>query len=533
MNHRDEAVAATQKPSGDGNNELEKEQKKKGIRYAEKRRTSSCAFADRVARLSIDHYRQIVPLEQQLPQTCLSAIVSHNSEDGSLHVLSMGVGTKFLSESTLKEEHTSMPYGRRIRDCHAEVLARRAFCRYVALEMLDLLSCGEGASNDGRILERSTSCQGRKFGLRPSISLHLYSSSAPCGNAVLKKFSKMKKEKYRENLGLNEWPTDPHEPIHGHSIKMGQFLLLVKKDTNNSINVSGPETSRTSTTEAATASPTNNINDAIKRTKTLKVWPANQSDDWAPPGTTTVFMKKGSIHTCSDKICRWNYLGLQGSLLATLVENPMYISTLTVGRKFTECICRRAVCCRLVDDNACNEITNINDDDNGDDANSTSRYRINHPAILGTGVYMDEFGAVETDPDSVGQDVRFHSSLSWAWWKTTGNTVESFTKNKKQLECIDGSTGYLSSTLDGREEEPMKASPSLLCTWSLVRLFLKIHSIIDEDADAAKEYTTLSSLCELKKEVSPLHEETKDTLFKKHRVLRQWNRRRSNGIDDR
>lgn len=37
-----------------------------------------------------------------------------------------------------------------------------------------------------------------------------------------------------------------------------------------------------------------------------------------------------STMSCSDKIARWNVLGIQGSLLSTITE-PIYFSTITLG----------------------------------------------------------------------------------------------------------------------------------------------------------------------------------------------------------
>lgn len=394
---------------------------------------------------------------------------------------------KFLSESRLRQERNG--YGWRVRDCHAEVLARRAFCRRLFLEILE----DDGNTNDrkDRILVKSASFS--KYRLKPGITLHLYCSSAPCGNATLKKFSKMTKNKFRDELGPDQWPREQHQPIHGHSIKLGQFALLVKKD--NSEPKSGEEESgNDSVGETASKLP---------RPKG-KPWPAMLSDDWTPPGTTIVTMNKGSIHTCSDKILRWNLLGLQGTLLASLLESRLYLSTVTVGRKFNECICRRAVCCR------------IGHKENFDDLHG---YHTNHPAILCTAVYMGN-GAVKTNASVKGQDVRFHSSLSWAWWPNS----------KMGAEWIDGATGFLS---DGNENTDnngcsQEKQPSLLCTQSLLALFFEVlhrrgkHCLSEIPSDGAY---SLTDLRKIKMLASLEHEKVKEQILTKHRLLRQWSRR--------
>ena len=115
--------------------------------------------------------------------------------------IGQGVGTKFLQESVLRQEEDAIEsastniYGRRIRDCHAEVIARRAFRRKITLEMQKHLKSSSSTKlqsssseafdiltmiknqDDGKIL----------FRLKDSITLHFYASSAPCGNATVRK----------------------------------------------------------------------------------------------------------------------------------------------------------------------------------------------------------------------------------------------------------------------------------------------------------------------------------------------------------
>lgn len=50
----------------------------------------------------------------------------------SLQVVSFGVGTKFMSERGIQEDTT----GSCLRDCHAEVLARKAFIRFLYQQVL-------------------------------------------------------------------------------------------------------------------------------------------------------------------------------------------------------------------------------------------------------------------------------------------------------------------------------------------------------------------------------------------------------------
>ena len=120
-----------------------------------------------------------------------------------------------MQESVLRQEHVGgvnqYQYGRRVRDCHAEVLARRAFRRAVTLEiqrhLLDFqnrqrdeapTTDSDGMTesvNSNNILRATRLSPGAdsgnvdevriRFVLRESVTLHFYASSTPCGNATV------------------------------------------------------------------------------------------------------------------------------------------------------------------------------------------------------------------------------------------------------------------------------------------------------------------------------------------------------------
>ncbi|GAX09846.1 hypothetical protein FisN_11Lh176 [Fistulifera solaris] len=527
----------------------EQSDRPRAVRHAEKRRTSTCAFADRIAQLSVDHYHKVVPesFRNEQKQTCVATIVAHHCLTKELRVIAMGVGTKFLSNSLLAEETASpSQYGDRVRDCHAEVLARRALRRYLSIQILnDIKSKKPDTQRDPfrMILENSQSTGDADndttkrplYKLNPQITLHSYSSSAPCGNAVLKRFVTCRKEVYRDDLGPDEWPTPYHEDIPGHALSQGEFSLLLKEDKGHRI-----------TTEEKIS--------LQKRKMTLlspkqQSWPSNCQTNWCPAGTTTVFSGKGSLHTCSDKMLRWNILGWQGSLLSSFLEESIVPETLTVGRKLSAITCRRALCCRAVGSNVlkrskCNRAKQTRKDNLFESSDSSFCVQVGtiiedilpkHPVIMGTSVHLDEEGVVETDPDNPGQDVRFHSSLSFAWWLGTDESSPTIiTIDNGSLECIDGATGWAldPSIVDNGQQgnrnccqKGRNTFVSSVSTTALMNFFLSIHQNTTPSKEDDDLERTLGKLREMKLRYGGVYERRKAAYFAEHEVLRTWNRR--------
>lgn len=362
------------------------------------------------------------------------------------------------------------------------------------------------------------------YRLDPDVTLHMYCSSAPCGNAVLKKFATLRKEQFRTDLAASEWPKERHESMPGHSIPLGQFELLIKKDnpgTRQESEAADPNDRPMKRSRNVT------IKDAGVRRKE-KRWPINCSTDWCPPGTTAVWANEGSIHTCSDKLCRWNCLGLQGSLLSSLLEAPMYLSTVTVGRKLSAITCRRALCCRLGKDDSDMKRADVTDADGRRRVLLLAPYRLNHPAVMGTSVYLDEAGVIDMSSEEAGkgQDVRFHSSSSFAWWNGRGENVE----------YIDGTNGFLERPSNNVAPSHVAAQlkRSRISTSSLLELYVEMRvalrekdgaTHVREDAHANAIPNSLTGLRAFKCLHSAAYENTKELMLSRHPVLRRWKRR--------
>ena len=165
----------------------------------------SQVLADRVGQLCEEKLRE---LEMQQPQSersrkVLAAIVMMrgSSGDGVVdsnvggEVVALGTGTKCISGESISES------GLAVNDCHAEIIARRAFLRYLYAQ-LSLHAKGPS------IFEQDSSGM---LAVKAGISFHLYISTSPCGDARV--FS----------------PTDQAGPdAHPHRQSRGQVRVKIE-----------------------------------------------------------------------------------------------------------------------------------------------------------------------------------------------------------------------------------------------------------------------------------------------------------------
>jgi len=119
------------------------------------------------------------------------------------------------------------------------------------------------------------------------------------------------------------------------------------------------------------------------------------------------FDKIGAPLSCSDKIATWSCVGVQGARLLGpgLLEGPVYLRSVVVGRKFNARRLRRAACCR---------VRNF----------ETPPFKCHHPAVLGCAARLSE--AVVAAPSSLpSKDLGVEIDASCLLW-CAGDAAERF-----------------------------------------------------------------------------------------------------------
>ncbi|KAK2858648.1 hypothetical protein Q5P01_003268 [Channa striata] len=251
------------------------------IRTAPERRTGlkvsrkSCPhlpqdFADSIFHLVREKYRSLVG-------SCSPAHTRHKSLAGIVmtrgldlrhaQVVVLSTGTKCINGEYLSDQ------GQVVNDCHAEVTARRALLRFL-YSQLELFLSKRPEDWEESIFVRHKECSYR---LRENVHFHMYISTSPCGDGRLN--------------SPYEITTDLHSSRH-----------LMRKHRNHL---------RTKIESGEGTVP-------VRCRGPVQTW------DGVLQGEQLITM------SCTDKITRWNVLGLQGALLSHFLE-PVYLHSVIVG----------------------------------------------------------------------------------------------------------------------------------------------------------------------------------------------------------
>ncbi|XP_014019760.1 double-stranded RNA-specific editase 1 isoform X2 [Salmo salar] len=179
--------------------------------------------------------------------------------------------------------------GLALNDCHAEIIARRSLIRYLYAQLEHFLSNNKEEQQKSIFMR----CDKRGYRLKDNVQFHLYISTSPCGDARI--FS-------------------PHEAgmegdRHPNRKARGQLRTKIE---------SGEGTI------------------PVRTSNTIQTW------DGVLQGERLLTM------SCSDKIARWNVLGIQGSLMSYFTE-PIYFSSIILGSLYHADHLSRAMYQRIAD----------------------------------------------------------------------------------------------------------------------------------------------------------------------------------------
>ncbi|XP_071450913.1 double-stranded RNA-specific editase Adar isoform X2 [Hetaerina americana] len=234
--------------------------------------------------------------------------------EGAL-VLCLGTGTKCVGGGHLSESGTAL------NDTHAEVVARRCLLDFFYSQLEDLVLKQAAQTS---IFEHRPS--GFGYRVKQGIKFHLYINTAPCGDARI--FSP-------HELGCMQGAGD-NQAANGSGGGSGQAGTR-GLGTSGVVSSSAPldrHPNRRARGQLRTKIESGEGTIPVKSSDGIQTW------DGVMQGQRLLTM------SCSDKVCKWNVVGLQGSLLSHLVE-PIYLDSVVLGSLFHPSHLYRAMCGRV------------------------------------------------------------------------------------------------------------------------------------------------------------------------------------------
>lgn len=249
-------------------------------------------FADKVAQLCLEKYNKLDKngKPSQKEWTVLSGIVL-SKKDGTLSLVALATGTKCLGKIDLMNTKL-YEEGCRLSDSHAEILVRRAFLRYL-YEQIDFLL--NGVKNNVFIIDDK-----KKIKINDGISFHFFTSQTPCGDCSIF----LKEEDNAPPIKIKKYN-------HNIEIEIKPNVNEKKKQVIKDIYRTGAKCVKSEKYQDPYLPGINYHVVGPLRTKPGR-------------GNPTLSL------SCSDKIAKWNLLGIQGSFLSILIP-PIKLETIIVG----------------------------------------------------------------------------------------------------------------------------------------------------------------------------------------------------------
>uniref|UniRef100_A0A672Q0S9 Adenosine deaminase RNA specific B1 n=1 Tax=Sinocyclocheilus grahami TaxID=75366 RepID=A0A672Q0S9_SINGR len=245
-------------------------------------------LADAVSRLVVDKFSELTDnfTSPHARRKVLAGVVMTTGTDvKDAEVICVSTGTKCINGEYMSDR------GLALNDCHAEIIARRSLIRYLYMQLEHFLS------NNKEEHQKSifTQCDKRGYRLKDNVQFHLYISTSPCGDARI--------------FSPHEAGVEDQGDRHPNRKARGQLRTKIE---------SGEGTI------------------PVRSSNTIQTW------DGVLQGERLLTM------SCSDKIARWNVVGIQGSLMSYFTE-PIYFSSIILGSLYHGDHLSRAMYQRIAD----------------------------------------------------------------------------------------------------------------------------------------------------------------------------------------
>ncbi|XP_034487659.1 double-stranded RNA-specific editase Adar isoform X1 [Drosophila innubila] len=239
--------------------------------------------ADTIGRLVLEKFMEVIKGQEAYSRRKVLAGIVMTENMNFCEAKVISVST---GTKCVSGEHMSVN-GAVLNDSHAEIVSRRCLLKYLYAQLDH--QCNQATAYQS-IFVRNTDGQ-YPYKLKSGVHFHLYINTAPCGDARI--FSP-----HENDTGVDKHPNRKARGQLRTKIESGEGTIPVKSSDG------------------------------------IQTW------DGVLQGQRLLTM------SCSDKIARWNIVGIQGSLLSSIIE-PVYLHSIVLGSLLHPEHMYRAVCGRI------------------------------------------------------------------------------------------------------------------------------------------------------------------------------------------